>query len=70
MTHKHHELSGPVRAGLTVFDILQAAFAFLAAWDLWHRSADEVKGPKAAWAPVLLVKWLGPAAYFLFGIKY
>lgn len=70
MTQKHHELSGPVRAGVTLFDIVQTAFAFLAAWDLWHRPADEVKGPKLAWVPVLLVKWIGPAAYFLFGIKY
>ncbi|GAA1959315.1 PLDc N-terminal domain-containing protein [Microbacterium deminutum] len=70
MTHKHRELSAPVGAGLAVFDILQAAFAFLAAWDLWHRPAAEVKGPKAAWVPVLLVKWIGPAAYFLFGVKY
>lgn len=57
------------RIALTKIGILQVVFAFLAAWDLWHRSDREVNGPRLAWAPALLVNWIGPAAYFLFGIK-
>lgn len=57
------------RIALTKIGILQIAFAFLAAWDLWHRRDQDVNGPRLAWAPALLVNWIGPAAYFLFGIK-
>jgi hypothetical protein len=57
------------RAGMIVVGLVQVAFAFLAFWDLAHRDADEVKGPKPAWIPVILVNWIGPAAYFLFGIR-
>jgi hypothetical protein len=70
MTHKQHELSPSVKVGLGLFDLVQAVFAFLAVWDLWHRRPEEINGPKWAWVPALFVKWLGPGAYFLFGIKY
>ena len=48
---------------------MQAAFAFLAFWDLWHRDAREVQWSKPVWIPVIAINWIGPAAYFLFGIK-
>lgn len=57
------------RIGIGVAGVLQVAFAFLAFWDLAHRRAGEVKGPKPAWIPVILVNWIGPAAYFVFGIR-
>ncbi|GAA1849038.1 PLDc N-terminal domain-containing protein [Microbacterium koreense] len=49
--------------------LAQLTFAFLAFWDLKNRDADEIKGPKPAWIPAILVNWVGPAAYFLFGIR-
>ena len=58
------------RVGLAVVGVIQAAFAFLAFWDLAHRAAADVKGPKPVWIPVILVNWIGPAAYFLFGIRH
>ena len=61
--------AGLPRVGLAVVGVIQVAFAFLAFWDLAHRTADEVKGPRPAWIPVILVNWIGPAAYFLFGIR-
>jgi hypothetical protein len=70
MTHKNRELAAAPRVGLGLLSIVQVAFAFLAAWDLWHRPAKQVNGSKAVWAPVLLINWLGPAAYFLSGVKY
>jgi len=63
------ELAPGAKAGLGVLSIVQVAFAFLAFWDLAHRDADEVRGPKAAWIPAILVNWIGPASYFLFGIR-
>ena len=70
MTRIDRQLSGGAQVGVTVLGILQVAFAFLAAWDLWHRREEDVKGSKWMWVPALLINWLGPAAYFLFGIKH
>ncbi|WP_106814273.1 PLDc N-terminal domain-containing protein [Microbacterium timonense] len=63
------ELSPTAKTGLGLLGIVQAVFAFLAFWDLAHRDADEVRGPKVAWVPAILVNWIGPASYFLFGIR-
>ena len=59
------ELSVPGRIGIVVAGTLQVVFAFLAFWDLGHRTADEIRGPRLAWVPAILVNWIGPAAYFL-----
>jgi len=64
------ERSAPARVGLGLLAVVQAAFAFLAFWDLAHRRPDEVRGPKPAWIPAILVNWIGPAAYFVFGIRH
>lgn len=69
MTHSKRELSPGAKAATGVLGIVQVAFAFLAFWDLAHREADEVRGPKAVWIPAILINWIGPASYFLFGIK-
>ena len=61
--------SPAARGVLGIVGLVQLAFAFLAFWDLAHRDAGEVKGPKPAWIPVILVNWIGPASYFLFGIR-
>lgn len=60
----------PLRVGGIVLGLVQFAFAFLAAWDLAQRDADDVRGPKLAWVPALFINWIGPAAYFLFGIRH
>jgi hypothetical protein len=74
MHHTQHnpgkQVSPAGHVGLVLVGILQVAFAFLAAWDLTHRPAEEVRGPKQAWVPALLINWIGPASYFLFGIKH
>lgn len=63
------ELPAGGRAALGVLGLVQAAFAFLAFWDLAHRDPAEVRGPKPLWIPAILVNWIGPASYFLFGIR-
>ncbi|MGP6171310.1 PLDc N-terminal domain-containing protein [Microbacterium sp. A204] len=37
--------------------------------DLAQRRAEEIRGPRPAWIPVILVNWIGPAAYFVFGVR-
>jgi len=69
MTSSKNEVSVPGRVGLTLVGIVQVAFAFLAYWDLGHRQSREVKWSKPVWVPIIAVNWIGPAAYFLFGIK-
>ena len=57
------------RVALFVVGVVQVAFAFLAFWDLAHRDDSEIAGPKLAWIPAILINWIGPAAYFLFGLR-
>ncbi|MCS3494335.1 bacteriorhodopsin [Arthrobacter sp. JUb119] len=35
--------------------------------DLHKRPAEQVKGPKSAWAAASMINFLGPIAYFAFG---
>lgn len=63
------DISVPGRIGLVIVGTVQVVFAFLAFWDLAHRDADEIRGPRLAWIPAILVNWIGPAAYFVFGQK-
>ncbi|QEW03607.1 PLDc N-terminal domain-containing protein [Microbacterium lushaniae] len=63
-------LSAGARVGIAIAGVVQVAFAFLAFWDLAFRDADEVRGPKPAWIPVILVNWIGPLAYFSLGIRH
>lgn len=70
MTKTNMQLSPGAKAGLGLVGIVQVAFAFLAFWDLALRDSSEVRGPKPVWIPAILVNWIGPAAYFLCGIKH
>lgn len=58
------------KAVLVVLGVLQVAFAFLAFWDLALRNPREVRGPKPAWIPAILINWIGPLAYFSVGIRH
>ena len=69
MTKSRQERTPTGRAVLGLVGLVQVVFAFLAFWDLAHRDASEVRGPKPAWIPAILVNWIGPASYFLFGIR-
>ncbi len=51
--------------GITVQVLLLAA----AQWDISRRPADRINGPKRLWRAVTLINFLGPIAYFVFGIK-
>lgn len=63
------QVSPAGKALLGVIGAVQIAFAALAFWDLAHRAGEQLRGPKPAWIPVILVNWIGPAAYFAFGVR-
>lgn len=46
---------------------VQISLAATAWWDLAHRPAALVRGPKAAWAAGIAVNTIGPIAYFTLG---
>ena len=64
MTHTSKDIAPGRRVVTGLFAVVQLALAFLAFWDLTHRPADQVRGPKPAWIPVILINWIGPLAYF------
>ncbi|GAA4352061.1 PLD nuclease N-terminal domain-containing protein [Microbacterium rhizosphaerae] len=64
---KFSELSRGRQAGIAVGAVVQLALAVWAYVDLARRAPSEVRGRKGLWVPVILVNWIGPAAYFVFG---
>lgn len=64
---KWSELSTPQRVGVVVGGTVQLALQAWVARDLRHRSADEVRGPRWAWALAALVNPVGPLAYLAVG---
>ena len=64
MTHTSKDIAPGRRVVTGLFALVQLVLAFLAFWDLTHRPADQVRGPKPAWIPVILINWIGPLAYF------
>ncbi len=66
---KKMELSQRQKVAVGIAGVVQVVFAFLAFRDLKHRDAAEIRGRKGAWVPVILVNWIGPACYFLFGLR-
>ncbi len=61
------DLSTGRRVGVVVVSAVQVALTAAAYRDLARRPADEVAGPKAAWALAILVNWVGPLTYFAKG---
>jgi len=49
---------------------VQISLAVTAWTDLARRPADDVDGPKALWAVVIGVNFVGPIAYFTIGRRH
>ena len=64
MTYTSKDIAPGRRVVAGLFAVVQLALAFLAFWDLAHRPAGQVRGPKPVWVPVILINWIGPIAYF------
>jgi hypothetical protein len=55
------------RAGSIVAGVIQLTLLVLALRDLRQRPSEQVRGPKAVWALVSFVNFVGPISYFVFG---
>jgi hypothetical protein len=68
--HKWGDLSPRARRWITVGAVAEGILKIAALVDIARRPPDEIRGPKWAWVPtVLLVNSFGgaPLAYFVFG---
>jgi hypothetical protein len=63
------ELSRRQRQAMIIRGAVQLGLLSAALNDLRGRSADQIRGPKALWAVISLINYLGlgPVAYFLVG---
>ena len=62
-----NELSDVQKASIIVGAAAELALAGAAWADLARRPAQQVRGPKAAWALAIAVNFVGPISYFTLG---
>ncbi len=69
MAERWSDLSPRIRKLIFVGGVAEAGLKAVAAIDLEHRAADQVRGPKWAWFAGLLINSAGliPLSYFVFG---
>lgn len=61
------ELSTPQRVAVVVGGTVQIALAIAAWTDLAKRKPAQVNGPKAGWAGIIGINFVGPILYFALG---
>ena len=61
------DLSDGQKTAILVMASVQISLAATAWVDLARRPAEQVRGPKAAWAVGIAVNFVGPLAYFTLG---
>jgi hypothetical protein len=61
------DLTPRQQAGGIISAAIQLALAAAAWTDLAKRPAEDVNGPKPMWAVIILVNFIGPLSYFVFG---
>lgn len=64
---KWSDLSKSQRAAIVVGGAIEAAMTGWVLRDLYRRSSDSVRGPKALWVAAMVVQPFGPIAYGVFG---
>jgi hypothetical protein len=71
MSHRKHweDLSPWQRISIFVAVSIQISLLVSALWEIRHRPAERIRGPKSLWAVVAFVNYFGPITYFLFGRK-
>jgi type IV secretory pathway VirB2 component (pilin) len=67
MARNWQELSSGQKAAVLTLASVQLSLAATAWTDLARRPADQVNGPKAAWAAVIAINFVGPVLYFTKG---
>jgi len=72
MTQQNKWQAMPVWAkiGSMVMASIQVSLLVSALVDIRRRPAQQVRGPKWAWAAVSFINFVGPISYFLFGRKH
>ena len=68
-TQRWSDLSPGRQTGMLIAAAVHLALAATAWTDLARRPADQVNGPKAVWAFVIAVNFVGPISYFILGRK-
>jgi hypothetical protein len=63
------DLSSRQQTGMLIAASVHFALAATAWTDLARRPAEAVNGPKAMWAVLIAVNFIGPLSYFVFGRK-
>ncbi len=63
------DLTPAQRAGLVAATVIQLTLLVIAQKDLGDRGPDDLRGPKLVWRMAVLVNFVGPIAYFVFGIR-
>ncbi|MGC5015698.1 hypothetical protein ACLQ2R_33465 [Streptosporangium sp. DT93] len=67
-SHKRwSDLSARQQAAILTLASVELSLTATAATDLWCRPAEQVRGSKALWWPLLLVQPVGPIAYLTLG---
>jgi hypothetical protein len=61
------DLSSRQQTGMLIAASVQLALAATAWTDLARRPAALVRGPKALWAVLIAVNFIGPLSYFVVG---
>lgn len=57
------------RIRIALAGLIQVTLLIAALWDLYHRDAEQIKGSKWMWTPIVFINFIGPLAYFRFGRK-
>ena len=66
---KWKEMTPGQRALILTAAPIQLSLAATAFTDLARRPADQVRGKKIAWVPVIMLNTIGPIIYFAFGVR-
>jgi hypothetical protein len=61
------DMSGAERAVILTLGSIELAMTATAGVDLYRRPAEDIRGPKALWWPVIFIQPVGPIAYLKFG---
>jgi hypothetical protein len=64
-----NDLSDTQKRGIVLLGALQLALLAVALIDIRRRDVDAINGSKRLWRMVVLINFIGPIAYFVFGRK-
>lgn len=69
MTSKRRwaDMSRPERTAIITLGSIQLVLTTVAGVDLYRRPAEDIRGPKLLWWPIIFVQPVGPIAYLKFG---